>query len=144
MPKTPNPLSALADEPQGLSLGLELPPGTLLGTARKPLLWVSDGPVGAGALASYRSRPDLAAAGLQAVLFQERRGLEEWWLTKGLRPERMSDPDDHHVEPVLREFWNSRLCGRGDHRERPLGVLVGLRGSQGPVTRAERVRHPPG
>ncbi|MCX5607847.1 MULTISPECIES: DUF4253 domain-containing protein [unclassified Streptomyces] len=107
MPKTSNPLSALADDPQGLSLGLELPPGTLLGTARRPLLWVSDGPVGAGALASYRSRPGLAAAGLQAVLFQERRGLEEWWLTKGLRPERMSDPDDHHVEPVLREFWNA-------------------------------------
>ncbi|MCX4525963.1 MULTISPECIES: DUF4253 domain-containing protein [unclassified Streptomyces] len=113
-PKTPNPLSVLADDPQGRSLGLELPPGTLIGrpggrawlrgnARREPLLWVSDAPVGAGALAACRG-PALAA-GLQAVLFQERRGLESWWTRDELSPASMSDPDDHHVEPVLRAFW---------------------------------------
>ncbi|MEU9300300.1 DUF4253 domain-containing protein [Streptomyces sp. NPDC048269] len=118
-PKVHHPLSVLADDPQGRSLGLELPPGKFVSrpAARtrtwrsrraraEPLLWVSDGPVGAGALAAHRG-PALAAAGLQAVLFQERPGLEQWWEVKGLRPDRMSDPDDHHVEPVLREFWNA-------------------------------------
>ncbi|MEU9144269.1 DUF4253 domain-containing protein [Streptomyces sp. NPDC048349] len=80
----------------------------LLRRARpEPLLWMSDGPVGAGALASYRGHPALAAAGFQAVLLGERRGLEEWWRTRGLAPERMSDPGDHHAEPVLRAFWNA-------------------------------------
>ncbi|WP_404960031.1 DUF4253 domain-containing protein [Streptomyces sp. 147326] len=108
MPKTPKThpsLSVLAGDPQGLSLGLELPPGAVLPARGGPLLWVSDGPVGVGALAACRS-PALAAAGLQAVLFQGRRGLEEWWRDRELRPQRMSDPDDHHVEPVLREFWH--------------------------------------
>ncbi|MEU9251334.1 DUF4253 domain-containing protein [Streptomyces sp. NPDC048270] len=111
MTNPPNPLSALGSLPG-------LPPGTVVTTRPdrrplrrtrpgKPLLWVSDRPVDAGATASYRDRPDLAAAGLQAVLLQERRGLEEWWRTRGLRPERMSDPDGHHAEPVLRAFWNA-------------------------------------
>lgn len=114
-PSSPNPLSVLADDPQGRALGLELPPGALIdrpgGRSRlrpkarpEPLLWVSDEPVGVGALAACRG-PALAAAGLQAVLFQERRGLESWWLRDELSPASMSDPDDHHVEPVLREFW---------------------------------------
>ncbi|GAA2627960.1 hypothetical protein GCM10010425_27210 [Streptomyces spororaveus] len=107
-------MSVLADDPQGRSLGLELPSGVLVdapgrrrwGKASEPLLWVSDEAVGVGALAAHRS-PALAAAGLQAVLFQDRRGLERWWQEREFRPERMSDPDDHHVEPVLREFWSA-------------------------------------
>ncbi len=110
MSEVPHRLSALGSAVAGL------PPGSLITRpvrrrpwrARpEPLLWVSDGPVDAAALASYRDRPDLAAAGLQAVLLQERRGLEEWWRTKGLLPERMSDPDDHPAEPVLCAFWNA-------------------------------------
>ncbi|MEU9085728.1 DUF4253 domain-containing protein [Streptomyces sp. NPDC048357] len=107
-PKTPkvhHSLAVLVGDPQGRSLGLELPAGGVLSVRGEPLLWVSDGPVGVGALAAHRS-PALAAAGLQAVLFQGRRGLEEWWRDRELRPRRMSDPDDHHVEPVLREFWH--------------------------------------
>ncbi|MFF4100436.1 DUF4253 domain-containing protein [Streptomyces sp. NPDC001903] len=115
-PKARNPLSVLADDPRGRALGLELPPGTLIDrpggrtlpwpkARREPLLWVSDGPVGVGALAACRAGLALAGAGLQAVLFQERRGLESWWLRDELSPASMSDPDDHHVEPVLREFW---------------------------------------
>ncbi|MCM9079640.1 DUF4253 domain-containing protein [Streptomyces spororaveus] len=112
--KARSPLSVLADDPQGRSLGLELPSGVLVdapgrrrwGKASEPLLWVSDEAVGVGALAAHRS-PALAAAGLQAVLFQDRRGLERWWQEREFRPERMSDPDDHHVEPVLREFWSA-------------------------------------
>ncbi|WP_405440468.1 DUF4253 domain-containing protein [Streptomyces avidinii] len=110
--KTYNPLSVLADDPQGRSLGPQLPPGSVIGTpgrrrwgkTAEPLVWVSDEAVGIGALAAHRS-PALAAAGLQAVLFQDRRGLERWWQDREFSPERMSDPDDHHVEPVLREFW---------------------------------------
>lgn len=115
MPKPPrarNPLSALADDPRGRSLGLELPAGTVVdtpgprrwGRAPEPLLWVSDEPVGAGGLAAYRNAAT-ASAGLQAVLFQGRRGLERWWHEREFAPQRMSDPDDHHVEPVLRAFW---------------------------------------
>ncbi|MCX4962812.1 DUF4253 domain-containing protein [Streptomyces virginiae] len=113
--KVRGPLSVLVEDPQGRSLGLELPPGALIdrpgrrgwGVGRRvePLLWVSDEAVGVGALAAHRS-PALAAAGLQAVLFQGRRGLERWWQDREFSPERMSDPDDHHVEPVLREFWS--------------------------------------
>ncbi|MFE5806458.1 DUF4253 domain-containing protein [Streptomyces sp. NPDC056491] len=111
--KVRTPLSVLAEDPQGRSIGLELPPGTLIGApgrrsrGRKPepLLWVSDEAVGVGALAACRSSA-LGAAGLQAVLFQGRRGLEQWWQEREFSPERMSDPDDHHVEPVLREFWS--------------------------------------
>ncbi|MFG2993283.1 DUF4253 domain-containing protein [Streptomyces sp. NPDC048257] len=110
--KTYNPLSVLADDPQGRSLGLELPPGAVIGApgrrrwgkAAEPLAWVSDEAVGVGAFAAYRS-PAFAAAGLQAVLLQDRRGLERWWQEREFAPERMSDPDDHHVEPVLREYW---------------------------------------
>ncbi|MER6444737.1 hypothetical protein DEJ51_11535 [Streptomyces venezuelae] len=111
-PKVRNPLSVLADDPQGRSLGLDLPPGGLIDRPGRrgwwresePLLWVSDEAVGAGALTAYRS-PALAAAGLQAVLLQGRGGLERWWQDRELVPDRMSDPGDHHVEPVLREFW---------------------------------------
>ncbi|MFF4419960.1 DUF4253 domain-containing protein [Streptomyces sp. NPDC001549] len=116
MPKSPkarNPLSVLAEDPQRRALGLELPRGALIDRPGRrgwwrepePLLWVSDEAVGVGALAAYRS-PALAAAGLQAVLLQGRRGLERWWQDREFMPERMSDPDDHHVEPVLREFWS--------------------------------------
>ncbi|MFE2876297.1 DUF4253 domain-containing protein [Streptomyces roseus] len=115
-PKNQNALSALAEDPRGRALGLDLPPGTIVdGPAgrsplrprarREPLLWVSDEPVGVGALAACRARPALAGSGLQAVLFHERRGVEGWWTRDELRPASMSDPDDHHVEPVLRELW---------------------------------------
>ncbi|MEU6294772.1 DUF4253 domain-containing protein [Streptomyces erythrochromogenes] len=112
-PKKREPLHVLADDPRGRSLGLDLPPGGVVrrsgrrrwGKDPEPLVWVSDGPVGVGALAAHRS-PQLAAAGLQAVLLQDRPGLERWWQDREFMPERMSDPDDHHVEPVLREFWS--------------------------------------
>ncbi|KJY20415.1 MULTISPECIES: DUF4253 domain-containing protein [Streptomyces] len=111
--KRREPLSVLVDDAQGRSLGLDLPPGGVVrrggrrrwGKDPEPLVWVSDGEVGVGALAAHRS-PQLAAAGLQAVLLQDRRGVERWWREGEFVPERMSDPDDHHVEPVLREFWS--------------------------------------
>ncbi|MFG2973637.1 DUF4253 domain-containing protein [Streptomyces sp. NPDC048331] len=111
--KARSALSVLVDDPQGRSLGLELASGVLIDRPGRrgwwrepePLLWVSDDVVGVGALAAYRSSA-LAAAGLQAVLLQERRGLERWWQDRELVPDRMSDPGDHHVEPVLREFWS--------------------------------------
>ncbi|MGW6978996.1 DUF4253 domain-containing protein [Streptomyces sp. NPDC054932] len=123
-PRTRNPLSVLADDPQGRSLGLELPSGAVIGRpgrrrwrrAPEPLVWVSDGAVGVGALAAYRS-PELAAAGLQAVLLQGSRGLERWWRDREFLPQRMSDPDHHRVEPVLREFWNRVVPDPGEGEE---------------------------
>ncbi|THA79914.1 DUF4253 domain-containing protein [Streptomyces sp. A0592] len=122
-PKKHDPLSVLADDPQGHSLGLDLPPGGVVrrsgrrrwGKEPEPLVWVSADAVGVGALAAHRS-PQLAAAGLQAVLLQDRPGLERWWQDGECVPERMSDPDDHHVEPVLREFW-SRVVPDPEERE---------------------------
>ncbi|WP_060180380.1 DUF4253 domain-containing protein [Streptomyces sp. IMTB 1903] len=112
-PKRRDPLRILADDPQGRSLGLDLPPGGVVrrsgrrrwGKEPEPLVWVSDEAVGVGALAAHRGS-HLAAAGLQAVLLQDRPGLERWWQEREFAPERMSDPDDHHVEPVLRAFWS--------------------------------------
>ncbi|MEV6675476.1 DUF4253 domain-containing protein [Streptomyces erythrochromogenes] len=116
MAKTPErrgPLSILAHDPQGRSLGLDLPPGGVIrrpgrrrwGKAPEALVWVSDDAVGMGALAAHRG-PQLAAAGLQAVLLQDHRGLERWWREREFAPERMSDPGDHRVGPVLRELWS--------------------------------------
>ncbi|MFJ7588065.1 DUF4253 domain-containing protein [Streptomyces sp. NPDC097617] len=110
--KTHNPLSVLADDPQGRCLGPRLPAGELISRsvrrgwrkAAEPLLRVSGEALGVGALAAHRT-PELEAAGLQAVLIQGRRGLERWWQEREFLPERMPDPDDHHVEPVLRDFW---------------------------------------
>ncbi|MFD7262460.1 DUF4253 domain-containing protein [Streptomyces sp. NPDC059874] len=106
MSDDPNPLSGLGSAPPGL------PPGRLVSRpvrrrrmrrARpEPLLWLSDGPVDAPA-ASYP-----APAGFQTVLLHDRHGPQEWWDdAETLDPDRTSDPDDHHVEPVLRDFWGA-------------------------------------
>ncbi|MFE3556337.1 DUF4253 domain-containing protein [Streptomyces sp. NPDC059193] len=114
MSELPNPLSAL-----GSAAGL--PPGRLVTrdarrrlrrTRQEPVLWLSDGPVDAPA-AAYPAPP-----GLRTVLLHDRHGPEEWWDTREfLRPERTSAPDDHHVQPVLREFWEAVVPDPEEGRE---------------------------
>ncbi|MEU9231466.1 DUF4253 domain-containing protein [Streptomyces subrutilus] len=103
MSHVPNPLTALGAVPG-------LPPGSLITrpvrrrlrpARQEPLLWMSDGPVDAPAC-TYPAPP-----GLQAVLLHDRPHLEGWWNTEALDPDRASDPDDHDVEHVLRDYWNA-------------------------------------
>ncbi|MFE2166330.1 DUF4253 domain-containing protein [Streptomyces sp. NPDC059447] len=100
----PNPLYELGRRPPGLPPGglVSRPVRRRLRRARmEPLLWLSDGPVDAPASAYP------APAGFQAVLLHDQAGPADWWETEALDPERSSDPDDHPVEPVLREFWSA-------------------------------------
>lgn len=108
MAMLPNPLPRLADDPSGTTLGLQLPPGTLLdatsdGPWHEPLLWYGDGPAGPDTWAELLSA---RAAGLQPVLIEvDEKGHEgpgDWELL----PDAMSYPGDHDAEEVLGEFWD--------------------------------------
>ncbi|MER5931244.1 DUF4253 domain-containing protein [Streptomyces sp. NPDC002054] len=82
-----------------------LPSGSPIVQDGTPLLWLSDGPPGPGSWALSR-RPGAVPAGLLPVLLHDTHGPERWWEER-LYPARMSDPDDHHVEVVLREYWEA-------------------------------------
>ncbi|MFE2326056.1 DUF4253 domain-containing protein [Streptomyces sp. NPDC059385] len=102
------PLTVLLTDPVGGSLGLSLPPGSLVtetndGPWPEPLLWVADEVAAPGTWAEYLPARD---AGLQPVLLQDESGIEEWWDGE-LDPGMMSDPGDHHAEEVLKDFWGS-------------------------------------
>ncbi|MFJ8017499.1 DUF4253 domain-containing protein [Streptomyces sp. NPDC096339] len=106
MSDRPNPLTALGSAVPGL------PPGRLVSrpvrrsrlrrARREPLLWLSDEPVDAPA--SVYPAP----AGFRAVLLHDRHGPQEWWDDEEhLNPRMTSEPDDHHAQPVLRDFWDA-------------------------------------
>ncbi|MFE0916110.1 DUF4253 domain-containing protein, partial [Streptomyces sp. NPDC058812] len=102
------PLKVLLTDPMGGSLGLSLPPGSLVsetndGPWPEPLLWVAEGVAAPGTWAEYVSARDV---GLQPVLLQDESGIEEWWDGE-LDPGMMSDPGDHHAEEVIKDFWES-------------------------------------
>ncbi|WP_030299115.1 DUF4253 domain-containing protein [Streptomyces katrae] len=102
------PLTVLLTDPMGGTLGLGLPPGSLVtetndGPWPEPLLWVADGVAAPGAWADYLPAREV---GLQPVLLQDESGIEEWWDGE-LDPGMMSDPGDHQVEEVLKDFWDS-------------------------------------
>ncbi|MEV0226834.1 DUF4253 domain-containing protein [Streptomyces sp. NPDC050704] len=104
----PNQLPTLAADPTGRSLGLHLPPGTLLDTTvdgpwSEPLMWRADAPAAPGdwlRLASARR-----TAGLHPVLVgggdRSEPHPDKWELDPGLA----SYPGDHDAEEVLAEFW---------------------------------------
>ncbi|MFE9539592.1 DUF4253 domain-containing protein [Streptomyces sp. NPDC006691] len=94
-----NPLPQLTADPTGKALGLDLPPGRVIGPAAEPLLWYADGPAGPEDWA--RLTPARRAAGLHPVLLCGTRELVDWELA----PEEMSYPGDHDAEDVLEEFW---------------------------------------
>ncbi|MEV7522126.1 DUF4253 domain-containing protein [Streptomyces sp. NPDC091371] len=106
MDKSVNPLSALGSAPPGLPAGRLVSRPVRRSRLRRArsetLLWLSDEPVDAPASAYP------APAGLQAVLLHDRHGPQEWWDDEDyLDPHLTSDPDDHHVQPVLRDFWDA-------------------------------------
>ncbi|MFJ3665859.1 DUF4253 domain-containing protein [Streptomyces sp. NPDC090106] len=103
MATLPDPLPRLH------SLGLDLPPGELVGSDG-PLLWLgSDRPV-PGAFAKLRavSRP----VGLLPVLLDldARHGALEHWESA---PDEMSYPGDHDPEEVLADFWDECCAEEG-------------------------------
>lgn len=107
MATLPNPLPTLAADPSGSSLGLELPPGSLIdvtaeGPADEPLLWCADEPAKAGDYDALQ--PARRAAGLLPVLVDlggDQGPLDAWHLL----PDEASYPGDHDAEEVLEEFW---------------------------------------
>ncbi|WP_329314016.1 DUF4253 domain-containing protein [Streptomyces sp. NBC_01262] len=103
MAMLPNPLPKLADDPTGSSLGLQLPPGTVLDAEGHPaLLWYADEPAAPGVWTSLL--PARRAAGLHPVLLDvEEQAPEDWDLDPGM----MSYPGDHDPEEVLAELWES-------------------------------------
>jgi hypothetical protein len=103
MAMLPNPLPKLADDPTGSSLGLQLPPGCVVGVPEHPaLLWYSDEPAAPGVWPSLL--PARRAAGLHPVLLDLQDGtLAEWELD----PDAMSYPGDHDPEEILAELWES-------------------------------------
>ncbi|MER6138208.1 DUF4253 domain-containing protein [Streptomyces sp. NPDC001815] len=108
MATLPNQLPKLAADPTGRSLGLELPPGTLLDTTvegpwDEPLLWRADAPAAPGdwlRLTSARR-----AAGLCPVLVGGNTAGESHPDKWGLDPDLASYPGDHDAEEVLAESW---------------------------------------
>ncbi|MFI6687498.1 DUF4253 domain-containing protein [Streptomyces sp. NPDC050485] len=102
MAMLPNPLPHLTDDPTGKVLGLDLPPGRLIGPASEPLLWLADEAAGPEDWA--RLSPARRAAGLHPVLLGGIRELADWDLTP---PDLMTYPGDHDAEDVLADFWEA-------------------------------------
>ncbi|MGW1542474.1 DUF4253 domain-containing protein [Streptomyces sp. NPDC002309] len=96
MATLPNALPRLAADPTGGALGLDLPPGRLIGS----LLWHADADAAPGDWATLgRAR----SVGLLPLLVEVGRhgGPEEWELIPG----ETSYPGDHDPQEVLAEYW---------------------------------------
>lgn len=104
MAMLPNPLPALAADPTGSSLGLDLPPGRLLdrtmdGTWHEPLLWVAEQ---AARPDAWESMLPARSVGLLPVLIdQDSFDVSHF----DLSPEHTSYPGDHDAEEVLAGYW---------------------------------------
>jgi hypothetical protein len=109
MAMLPNPLPRLADDPTGATLGLRLPPGTLLDATddepgHEPLLWYADG---AAAPDTWSELLAVRSVGLLPVLIEDDkapgRKFADWFLD----PDQMSYPGDHDAEEFLAECWSA-------------------------------------
>ncbi|WUD73914.1 DUF4253 domain-containing protein [Streptomyces sp. NBC_00510] len=105
MAMLPNQLPKLAQDPAGRSLGLDLPPGTLVdatcdGRWPEPLLWHAEETAGPGSW--ERLLPARMTAGLHPVLLSMDAALPA---TAELDPGMMSYPGDHDADEVLAGFW---------------------------------------
>jgi hypothetical protein len=119
MPMNANPLSALSTEPSGETLGLGLPPGSLVTEAHsgqwpEPLLWVADGIAAPAAWAQYAPTRDVV--GLRPLLLEDDARIAGWWNSE-LDPGMMSAPGDHDAEAVLREFWHAAVADTEENEE---------------------------
>ncbi|MFD7435923.1 DUF4253 domain-containing protein [Streptomyces sp. NPDC059861] len=100
MATLPNALPKLAADPTGRALGLDLPPGRLIGT----LLWHADTAAAPGDWAAFGKA---RAAGLLPLLIDvggSQGGPERWELV----PDETSYPGDHDPEEVLAEYWEDQ------------------------------------
>lgn len=121
MATLPNPLPALAADPRGRALGLQLPAGALVDTTdegpwHEPLLWRADEralPGGWAALEPARR------TGLLPVLLDvgDGHGGPDRW---ELMPGGVSYPGDHDAEEVLAEYWEE-YAPEGDAWPGPAG-----------------------
>ncbi len=108
MATLPNQLPTLAADPTGRSLGLDIPPGTLLDTTvdgpwDEPLLWRADAPAAPGdwlRLGSARR-----TAGLHPVLVGADAESEPHPDKWELDPDLASYPGDHDADEVLADLW---------------------------------------
>ncbi|WP_329186342.1 DUF4253 domain-containing protein [Actinacidiphila glaucinigra] len=105
MAMLPNQLPKLAQDPAGRSLGLNLPPGTLVDTTsdgrrREPLLWHSEAPAEPGSWEGLL--PARMSAGLHPVLLSMDEALPA---TRDLDPGAMSYPGGHDADEVLAGLW---------------------------------------
>lgn len=105
MAMLPNQLPKLAQDPAGRSLGLDLPPGTLVdatsdGRRHEPLLWHADGPAEPGSWEGLL--PARMSAGLHPLLLSMDGALPA---TRDLDPGAMSYPGDHDADEVLADLW---------------------------------------
>ncbi|MFD4606197.1 DUF4253 domain-containing protein [Streptomyces sp. NPDC058464] len=103
MATLPNPLPKLATDPSGRSLGLQLPPGTLLddtldGPWHQPLLWYAGQPAGPGTWSALGV--PAARAGLLPVLIDVSE-VDDW----DFAPGETSYPGDHDADEVLEDYW---------------------------------------
>ncbi|MEV6761098.1 DUF4253 domain-containing protein [Streptomyces sp. NPDC051105] len=103
MATLPNPLPKLATDPSGRSLGLQLPPGTLLdetldGPWHQPLLWYAGQPASPGTWTALGA--PAARAGLLPVLIDVTE-VDDWEFA----PEETSYPGDHDADEVLEDYW---------------------------------------
>ncbi|MFE9254706.1 DUF4253 domain-containing protein [Streptomyces sp. NPDC006879] len=102
-----NPLTQLAADPSGNSLGLSLPAGRLVdetyqGPWIEPLLWLAEAPAVPGEWAAQEAA--WRAAGLHPVLIDVAGplgGPEGWDLMCG----NLSYPEDFIAEEVLGDYW---------------------------------------
>ncbi|MFF7679271.1 DUF4253 domain-containing protein [Actinacidiphila glaucinigra] len=106
MAMLPNQLPKLAQDPAGRSLGLNLPPGTLVDTTsdghrHEPLLWHSEGPAEPGSWEGLL--PTRMSAGLHPVLLSMDEALPA---TRDLDPGAMSYPGGHDADEVLAGLWD--------------------------------------
>ncbi|MFF4837360.1 DUF4253 domain-containing protein [Streptomyces sp. NPDC001315] len=137
MATLPNPLPALAADPSGRSLGLQLPLGRLIdatdeGPWHEPLLWHAEQPASTGNWTALGTRA--GRAGLLPVLIDlggSQGGPQEW----DLMPGEASYPGNHDAEEVLEEFWEEYAAAEDEWP----GLTAPLTRTADPDTRAAEV-----
>lgn len=123
MATLPNPLPGLTTDPSGRSLGLQLPPGSLIdetedGPWHEPLLWHAQQPASPGTWRALGAQA--ARAGLLPVLVDlggSQGGPARWELMPG----DMSYPGDHDADEVLAEYWEGDAEDELPARLEPFG-----------------------
>lgn len=116
-----SPLAVLQQDPQGRSLGLDLPPGRLIretegGTVDEPILWISDTRPEPGSWPSLRAAYE--RTGLWPLLLEGLSGNEpdRPWTSGELDPSLIkSRPDDHDPAELLAGWWADHTAPDEDY-----------------------------